>query len=73
MPESTEKNTKQPGGVVWVLWGRFGMVKAVVHHTSKSGTMYVRRWNRHRKMYTVPRKVEVYPSGQWMGEECYRI
>lgn len=58
------------GDKIQVLWGKFGYLEAVVTSVSKEGTVYAKRWNRRRAMWTTPRRLYPY-RGRYSTDLLY--
>lgn len=48
------------GKTVNVAWGKFGIVRCLVSHVSKNGTLWVRRWNVTRGDWTAAQPATFY-------------
>lgn len=55
------------GKKVLVDWNRFGMSRCLVDRVSKTGTVYVRRWNVKRGRWTAPRAAHFYKGIYHLG------
>lgn len=61
------------GECVMVAWGRFGTVKAKVHHVSVNGIVYCQRrahwgWTKPRRIYISPFEEE-YSDIHWFPND----
>lgn len=48
------------GERILVIWGKYGYIPCIVDRITSSGSIYVKRWNKRRRMYTTARRIEFY-------------
>lgn len=62
-PEREYRN----GERILVVWGKYGYIPCIVDRITRHGTVYVKRWNKRKRMYTYARRV-IYRNGAYHVE-----